>query len=165
MHPTIGFSTPFLGSVLHCHLLNEPHPGTHITCSARRVGYWGNDLSSDAKRAENLEAYKALVDNGVSLIDTAEVRGRRIICLRHVHIMVMLHAHLRICIATARRARAFLEPRQRSFTVHWQVYGFGFSEEFIGGFMRQTGTSPAIATKFAPLPWRFSSDSVVDACK
>jgi hypothetical protein len=38
------------------------------------AGYWGNDLSSDAKRAENLEAYKALVDNGVSLIDTAEVR-------------------------------------------------------------------------------------------
>ncbi len=46
-----------------------------------------------------------------------------------------------------------------------QVYGFGLSEEFVGGFMRETGTRPAIATKFAPLPWRFTSGSVVDACR
>ena len=46
-----------------------------------------------------------------------------------------------------------------------QVYGFGLSEEFIGEFMRRSGTNPAIATKFAPLPWRFSSGSVVSACK
>lgn len=46
-----------------------------------------------------------------------------------------------------------------------EVYGFGLSEEFIGEFMRNSGTSPAIATKFAPLPWRFTSGSVVDACK
>lgn len=37
------------------------------------TGYWGNDLTSDDKRAENLEAYKALVDSGIGLIDTAEV--------------------------------------------------------------------------------------------
>jgi aryl-alcohol dehydrogenase-like predicted oxidoreductase len=82
-----------------------------------RSSYWGNDLTSPARKAENLEAYTALVDNGVGLIDTAE------------------------------------------------VYGFGLSEEFIGDFMRQTNTRPAIATKFAPLPWRFTSGSVVDACK
>ena len=46
-----------------------------------------------------------------------------------------------------------------------QVYGFGFSEEFIGQFMRETGAKPAIATKLAPLPWRFTQGSVVDACK
>lgn len=32
-----------------------------------------------------------------------------------------------------------------------QVYGFGKSEEFLGEFMRSTGTSPLVATKFAPL--------------
>lgn len=46
-----------------------------------------------------------------------------------------------------------------------EVYGFGLSEEFIGEFMRNTNSSPDIATKFAPLPWRFTSGSVVDACK
>ncbi len=45
------------------------------------------------------------------------------------------------------------------------MYGFGLSEEFIGDFMRRTGTAPDIATKFAPLPWRFTSNSVVDACR
>ena len=45
------------------------------------------------------------------------------------------------------------------------MYGFGYSEEFIGEFMRKTGARPNIATKYAPLPWRFTSGSVVDACK
>lgn len=33
--------------------------------------------------------------------------------------------------------------------------------------MQQTGTSDKalVATKFAPLPWRFTSQSVIDACK
>ncbi len=39
-----------------------------------RSSYWGNDLTSPARKAENLEAYKALADSGVALIDTAEVR-------------------------------------------------------------------------------------------
>ncbi len=42
-----------------------------------------------------------------------------------------------------------------------QLYGFGFSKEFIGQFMRETGVKPTIATKFAPLPWRFTQCSVV----
>jgi aryl-alcohol dehydrogenase-like predicted oxidoreductase len=46
-----------------------------------------------------------------------------------------------------------------------EVYGFGKSEEFTGEFIRETNTAPVIATKFAPLPWRFTSDSVVTACK
>ena len=46
-----------------------------------------------------------------------------------------------------------------------QVYGFGLSEEFLQDFMRQTGTQPVIATKFAPLPWRFREQNVVEACK
>ncbi len=45
------------------------------------------------------------------------------------------------------------------------MYGFGYSEEFIGDFMRETGARPQIATKYAPLPWRFTSGSVVDACR
>ncbi|PSC75376.1 Aldo keto reductase [Micractinium conductrix] len=46
-----------------------------------------------------------------------------------------------------------------------EVYGFGYSEEFIGEFMRQTGTKPQICTKFAPLPWRQTPGSLVGACK
>ena len=49
--------------------------------------------------------------------------------------------------------------------LHVKVYGFGKSEELIGDLKRQTGTSPVIATKFAPLPWRFSADNVVKALK
>ncbi len=45
------------------------------------------------------------------------------------------------------------------------VYGFGKSEELTGEFLRRKGASPVIATKFAPLPWRFTSDSVVSACR
>ena len=45
------------------------------------------------------------------------------------------------------------------------VYGFGKSEELVCDFMRRTPGSPApfIATKFAPLPWRFSADTVEKA--
>ena len=46
-----------------------------------------------------------------------------------------------------------------------EVYGFGQSEEFLGEFMKQTNTTPVVATKFAPLPWRQTPDSLVDACK
>lgn len=46
-----------------------------------------------------------------------------------------------------------------------QVYGLGLSEEFLQDFMKETGTQPVIATKFAPLPWRFREQNVVEACK
>jgi aryl-alcohol dehydrogenase-like predicted oxidoreductase len=46
-----------------------------------------------------------------------------------------------------------------------QVYGFRLSEEFVGDFMRQTGTSPTIGSKFAPLPWRQTPNSLVGACR
>eukprot|EP01024_Parvocaulis_polyphysoides_P059181 TRINITY_DN638_c0_g2_i1.p2 TRINITY_DN638_c0_g2~~TRINITY_DN638_c0_g2_i1.p2 ORF type:complete len:358 (-),score=31.41 TRINITY_DN638_c0_g2_i1:181-1254(-) len=46
-----------------------------------------------------------------------------------------------------------------------EVYGFGKSEEFLKDFMSQSNTSPIIATKFAPLPWRFTEDSVVSALR
>eukprot|EP00191_Tetraselmis_sp_GSL018_P017791 CAMPEP_0177582920 /NCGR_PEP_ID=MMETSP0419_2-20121207/3028_1 /TAXON_ID=582737 /ORGANISM="Tetraselmis sp., Strain GSL018" /LENGTH=390 /DNA_ID=CAMNT_0019072241 /DNA_START=173 /DNA_END=1345 /DNA_ORIENTATION=- len=46
-----------------------------------------------------------------------------------------------------------------------EVYGFGLSEEFLGEYMRKTGTSPVVATKFAPLPWRFKAEDVVKAAK
>ena len=46
-----------------------------------------------------------------------------------------------------------------------QVYGFGASEEYLSQFMRDTSTQVVVATKFAPLPWRFTRSTVVDACK
>ncbi|MEM9922258.1 MAG: aldo/keto reductase [Cyanobacteria bacterium P01_D01_bin.50] len=44
-----------------------------------------------------------------------------------------------------------------------EVYGLGLSEELIGQFRKKTDKQVQIATKFAPLPWRFSAESVSDA--
>lgn len=46
-----------------------------------------------------------------------------------------------------------------------EVYGFGLSESLLGQFMVNTSSSPLIATKFAPQPWRLDSESVVCAAK
>ncbi|MEH1909852.1 aldo/keto reductase [Nostoc sp.] len=44
-----------------------------------------------------------------------------------------------------------------------EVYGMGKSEKFLGQFLQQTQQSVQIATKFGPLPWRFTAQSVSDA--
>jgi aryl-alcohol dehydrogenase-like predicted oxidoreductase len=44
-----------------------------------------------------------------------------------------------------------------------EIYGLGKSEQFLGQFMRQTDQSIQIATKYMPLPWRFSAQAVHDA--
>ncbi|MGG6267943.1 aldo/keto reductase [Leptolyngbya sp. AN03gr2] len=44
-----------------------------------------------------------------------------------------------------------------------EIYGLGKSEQFLGQFMRQTNQPVQIATKYMPLPWRFSAQSVHDA--
>ncbi len=44
-----------------------------------------------------------------------------------------------------------------------EVYGLGLSEKFLGQFLQQTQQPVQIATKFAPLPWRFTGESVSDA--
>ncbi|MEH2394513.1 MAG: aldo/keto reductase [Nostoc sp.] len=44
-----------------------------------------------------------------------------------------------------------------------EVYGMGKSEKFLGQFLQQTQQSVRIATKFGPLPWRFTAQSVSDA--
>ncbi|MBW4675504.1 MAG: aldo/keto reductase [Desmonostoc geniculatum HA4340-LM1] len=44
-----------------------------------------------------------------------------------------------------------------------EVYGMGLSETFLGQFMQQTQQRVQIATKFGPLPWRFTGQSVSDA--
>ncbi|GIL51221.1 hypothetical protein Vafri_7290 [Volvox africanus] len=86
-----------------------------------RSGYWG--YGREYGQEESRAAYKALIQSGLTFIDTAE------------------------------------------------VYGYGKSEEFLGEFMREQATkspgspAPIIATKFAPLPWRFTSASVVEAAK
>ena len=46
-----------------------------------------------------------------------------------------------------------------------EVYGYGKSEKFLQEFQRQTGTTVKVATKFAPLPWRFGANSPVKALK
>jgi len=44
-----------------------------------------------------------------------------------------------------------------------EVYGLGLSEEFLGQFRQQIAAPVQIATKYGPLPWRFSAQSVADA--
>ena len=44
-----------------------------------------------------------------------------------------------------------------------EVYGIGESEKLLGQFMQQTGQTVQIATKYGPLPWRISAQSVADA--
>ncbi|MBF2077734.1 MAG: aldo/keto reductase [Synechococcales cyanobacterium T60_A2020_003] len=44
-----------------------------------------------------------------------------------------------------------------------EIYGFGESERLLGRFMQELGTPVHIATKYFPLPWRFSAGSVADA--
>ncbi|MEH1959547.1 MAG: aldo/keto reductase [Nostoc sp.] len=44
-----------------------------------------------------------------------------------------------------------------------EVYGMGKSEKFLGQFLQQTQQSVQIATKFGPLLWRFTAQSVSDA--
>ncbi|MEH2122675.1 aldo/keto reductase [Nostoc sp.] len=44
-----------------------------------------------------------------------------------------------------------------------EVYGMGLSEKFLGQFLQQTQQPVQIATKFGPLPWRFTAQSVSDA--
>ena len=41
-----------------------------------------------------------------------------------------------------------------------EIYGFGQSERLIGRFLKQTSQPVAIATKYFPLPWRFTADAV-----
>jgi aryl-alcohol dehydrogenase-like predicted oxidoreductase len=44
-----------------------------------------------------------------------------------------------------------------------EVYGLGESESLLGRFIQQTESPIQIATKYAPLPWRFSGDAVSQA--
>ncbi len=44
-----------------------------------------------------------------------------------------------------------------------EIYGLGKSEELIGEFMRSPESEAIIATKYMPVPWRFSAQSVADA--
>ncbi|MEM8502593.1 MAG: aldo/keto reductase [Cyanobacteria bacterium P01_D01_bin.1] len=48
-----------------------------------------------------------------------------------------------------------------------EIYGLGKSEELIGQFIQETSveqnTPALVATKYMPLPWRFSAQSVADA--
>ncbi|NDJ62090.1 MAG: aldo/keto reductase [Chloroflexi bacterium] len=50
-----------------------------------------------------------------------------------------------------------------------EVYGFGQSERLLGQFIRERasgdGPQPLIATKFAPLPWRFSGPQLIAALR
>lgn len=80
-----------------------------------RSGYWG--YGTEYGKEESKQAFQAIVDSGITFIDTAE------------------------------------------------VYGFGKSEEFLGEFAKESNSTPTVATKFAPLPWRQTADSVPTALK
>lgn len=44
-----------------------------------------------------------------------------------------------------------------------EVYGLGESEKLLGQFMKELGRPAQIATKYFPVPWRWTSQSVSDA--
>ncbi|MDF2387303.1 aldo/keto reductase [Nostoc ellipsosporum NOK] len=44
-----------------------------------------------------------------------------------------------------------------------EIYGFGLSEQLLGRFIKQAQKPVQIATKFGPVPWRFTGQSVSDA--
>ncbi|HEY9613581.1 aldo/keto reductase, partial [Allocoleopsis sp.] len=44
-----------------------------------------------------------------------------------------------------------------------EVYGLGESESLLGRFMKQRGRPVQIATKYFPVPWRLTAQSVSDA--
>jgi aryl-alcohol dehydrogenase-like predicted oxidoreductase len=44
-----------------------------------------------------------------------------------------------------------------------EVYGLGESERLLGRFMKELGRPAQIATKYFPLPWRFTAQSVSEA--
>lgn len=44
-----------------------------------------------------------------------------------------------------------------------EIYGLGKSEQFLGQFMQRSQQPVAIATKYMPLPWRFSASAVHEA--
>lgn len=41
-----------------------------------------------------------------------------------------------------------------------EIYGGGVSESILGRLVRESGSSVVVATKFAPLPWRFNARAV-----
>ncbi|WP_404788058.1 aldo/keto reductase [Altericista sp. CCNU0014] len=46
-----------------------------------------------------------------------------------------------------------------------EVYGMGESERLLGQFCREVSVPVQIATKFGPVPWRFTQSSVLDAVR
>ena len=46
-----------------------------------------------------------------------------------------------------------------------EMYGYGTSEKLLGDFQKATSTNVMVATKFAPLPWRFGQNAPVKALK
>ncbi|MEJ5202129.1 MAG: aldo/keto reductase [Anaerolineales bacterium] len=46
-----------------------------------------------------------------------------------------------------------------------EVYGLGLSEKLLGKFIRESGVSVKVATKFMPFPWRLSRSSLMRALR
>jgi aryl-alcohol dehydrogenase-like predicted oxidoreductase len=46
-----------------------------------------------------------------------------------------------------------------------ELYGYGKSEELLGEFIRKSGVSVSVATKFFPYPWRLSRQAVLAALR
>ena len=46
-----------------------------------------------------------------------------------------------------------------------EMYGRGKSEKFLGQFVRASGAPVTVATKFMPLPWRLTKNSLLDALR
>lgn len=61
------------------------------------------------------------------------------------------------------QAFEFAIANRASFFDTAEIYGLGKSEQLLGQFLKQTTQPVQIATKYFPLPWRFSKQAVADA--
>jgi aryl-alcohol dehydrogenase-like predicted oxidoreductase len=46
-----------------------------------------------------------------------------------------------------------------------EIYAFGKSERLLGSFIQNRGSSAVIMTKYAPFPWRFGRNNIVNALR
>lgn len=131
----------------------------HITRSSLLSSLCPWCAGKEYGKDETKEAYKALMDAGLTFIDTGLQRGQLHGCAG---------AGWLACPPTPSSPTLLSCPPVNPTLVPAaaaEVYGFGKSEEFLRDYMTSTATQPIIATKFAPLPWRLTAGAVPAACK
>ena len=84
------------------------------------------------------------------------------------------NSELQTLVDTAVQANAGFFDTAERYGSHWKTafgMGYGETEQMLNKFLSQSSSSssssldPVVATKFTPLPWRTTVESVVEACE